>query len=332
MTWTNALGLCPRCEAAIEGRPVVCPRCGLDLVVPAYLAGKVPPELDTTLLQPVAVSRKAESKLPAIFVLCSVAVLAGGMLLVGVNRSDNTVQATSQGATATLTLARATATPSRPAKTFSPTLVPGHTPPQDNGSLPTHTAAPLPPTRTPAPADTPVTPVTPVTPPPTSVTPPESQPAPVVEVLPGIGSYVSHFNGWTVKLDGTGTRKVLWSLEPDTQHDAQGTFWLAYIVYSNDSSTPRSLAATVDFTVEGADGNLYPEYTGRARDPQRTKIAAAMHANPLDFTAAPGQRTTAVLVFDLPAGVAAAQLIAGVLEGDSISPDGRVAWDLTTTP
>ena len=48
MTWTNALGLCPRCEAPVEAGQLVCPRCGLDLVVPAYLAGTVPPELDTT--------------------------------------------------------------------------------------------------------------------------------------------------------------------------------------------------------------------------------------------------------------------------------------------
>ena len=326
MTWTNALGLCPRCEAAIEGRPVVCPRCGLDLVVPAYLAGKVPPELDTTVLQPVAVSRKAESKLPAMFVLCAVAALAAGMLLVGASRGDNTAQATSQAATPALTLARDTATPARPARTFSPAPGPSRTPAHDKAALPTRTAAPLPPTQTPAPASTPVPPS------PTPEMPPESRPALPAEVLPGVGSYASDLDGWTVKLDGTGARKVLWSLDPDTQHDAQGTFRLAYIVYSNDSSAPRSLAATLDFAMKGSDGNLYPEYTGRARDPQRKKIAAAMHANPLDFTAAPGQRTTTVLVFDLPPGVEPAQLIASVLDGDSISPAGQVAWDLTTAP
>jgi hypothetical protein len=151
-------------------------------------------------------------------------------------------------------------------------------------------------------------------------------------VLPGVGSYASDFNGWTVKLDGTGYRQVLWSLDPDTQHYAQGTFWLAYMVYSNDSSAPRSLATTLDFAMTGSDGNLYPEYTGRAGDPQRTKIAAAMHANPLDFTAAPGQRTTTVLVFDLPPGVGPVQLIGRVVQGDSISPYGQVAWDLATAP
>ncbi|HYP20930.1 MAG TPA: hypothetical protein VEY08_12720 [Chloroflexia bacterium] len=326
MTWTNALGLCPRCEAAVEGRPLVCPRCGLDLVVPAYLAGKVPPELDTTVLQPVDVSHRAESKLPAMFVLCAVGVVAAGMLLAGANRSDNTARATSQGATATPTLVRETATPTRPAKTFALTPVPSHTPLRDNVTLPTSTAVPPPPpTQSPAPADTPA-------PPPTPVTPPESQPAQTAEVLPGIGSYASDFNGWTVKLDGTGSRQVLWSLDPDTQHDAKGTFWLAYMVYSNDSSAPRSLAGTLDFAMKGSDGNLYPEYTGRAGDPQRTKIAQALHANPLDFIAAPGQRTTTVLVFDLPPGVGPVQLIGRVLQGDSISPDGAVAWDLATVP
>lgn len=322
MTWTNALGLCPRCEAAVEGRPLVCPRCGLDLVVPAYLAGKVPPELDTTMLQPVDVSHKAESKLPAMFVLCAVAVLAAGMLLAGANRSDNTARATSQGATATLTLARETATPTRPARTFALTPVPSHTPLRDHVTPPTGTAVLPPPTQIPTPAP----------PSPTAMTPPESQPAQTAEELPGIGSYASDFNGWTVKLDGTGSRQVLWSLDPDTQHDAQGTFWLAYMVYSNDINAPRSLAGTLDFTMKGSDGNLYPEYTGRARDPQRAKISAALHANPLDFTASPGQRTTTVLVFDLPPGVGPVQLIGRVLQGDSISPDGAVAWDLATVP
>jgi hypothetical protein len=135
-----------------------------------------------------------------------------------------------------------------------------------------------------------------------------------------------------VKLDGTGSRRVLWSLNPDTRHDAQGTFWLAYVVYRNDGTTPRSLAATLDFAMTGSDGNLYPEYTDRGRDLQRAGIAAAMHANPVDFIVAPGQSTATVLVFDLPAGVTPSQLAGRRLEGDDISLAGQVAWELTGSP
>ena len=324
MTWTNALGLCPRCEAPVEGGQLVCPRCGLDLVVPAYLAGKVPPELDTTVLQPMAVSHKAESKLPATLVLCAVAVLAAGMVLAGGGRSGSTAQATAQGATATVALTREAA-PTRTARSFSPPASSTRTPPRGTLPPPTRTATPLPPTQTltPAPADTPL--------PPPALATPQPQPVQAAKLLPGVGSYVTDFNGWTIKLDGTGSRRVLWSTGPDTQHDAQGTFRLAYLVYSNDSSAPRSLATTLDFVVEGSDGNSYSEYTGMGRDPQRGKIAAAMHANSLDFTVAPGQRTATVLVFDLPAGVEPVRLVGRVLEGESASPDGQIAWDLTRT-
>ncbi len=152
------------------------------------------------------------------------------------------------------------------------------------------------------------------------------------KLLPGIGAATSDFNAWMLKLDGTGRRAVLWSPGPDTRHDPQGAFWLAYVVYRNDSGAPRSLAATVDFALKGSDGNLYAEYSDRGRDPQRKKIASALHANPLDFTAAPGQRTTTVLVFDLPPGVEPVQLAARLLDGNSVSPDRQVAWNLRKTP
>jgi hypothetical protein len=305
----------------------MCPRCGLDLVVPAYLSGKVPPELDTTVLQPMAAARKAESKLPATLVLCAVAVLAAGMVLAGGGRSGSTAQATSGSATPNVTLAPQASTPTRAAKSFSSPASPTRTSPHAPALLPTLTAAPPPPTatRTRTPADTPVPPSPTPTPP-----PPESQPAGPAKLLPGVGSYASDFNGWTVKLDGTGSRPVLWSSGPTTRHDAQGTFRLAYLVYSNDGSAPRSLATTLDFVMKGSDGHLYPEYTGRGRDLQRGKIAAVLHANPPDFTVAPGQRTATVLVFDLPSGVEPEQLVGRVLEGDAISPDGQVAWDLTS--
>jgi hypothetical protein len=115
-------------------------------------------------------------------------------------------------------------------------------------------------------------------------------------------------------------------------HQSQGAFWLAYVVYRNDSSTPRSLGATLDFALKGSDGQLYAEYSGGGRDPQRKKIADAMHANPLDYPVAPGQRTATVLVFDLPPGVAPVQLLGRLLEGDKVSPGGQVAWDLNLAP
>jgi hypothetical protein len=103
-------------------------------------------------------------------------------------------------------------------------------------------------------------------------------------------------------------------------------------VYRNDSDTPRSLAATVDFALKGSDGQLYPEYSDRARDPQRKKIAQAMQANSLDFAVAPGQRTSTVLVFDLPADVEPVQLVASSLDGEVTSSRGQLAWDLGKTP
>jgi hypothetical protein len=114
-------------------------------------------------------------------------------------------------------------------------------------------------------------------------------------------------------------------------HEPQGTFWLAYLVYRNHSDTPRALGTTVDFALKGSDGQAHPEYSG-GRDPQRKNIPLALQANPLDFIAAPGQRTATVLVFDLPPGVEPAQLVASVLDGDSPSPAAQVAWDLSNTP
>jgi hypothetical protein len=153
-----------------------------------------------------------------------------------------------------------------------------------------------------------------------------------MKTLPGVGHYVNDFNGWMVKLDGIGSRPVLWSPAPDTMHQSQGAFWLAYVVYRNDTSTPRSLGATLDFALKGSDGQLYAEYSGGGRDPQRKKIADAMHANPLDYTVAPGQRTATVLVFDLPPGVAPVQLLGRLLDGDNVSPNWQVAWELGKTP
>jgi hypothetical protein len=153
-----------------------------------------------------------------------------------------------------------------------------------------------------------------------------------MKTLPGVGNYVNGFNGWMVKLDGIGSRPVLWSPAPDTMHQSQGAFWLAYLVYRNDTTTPRSLGATLDFALKGSDGQLYAEYSAGGRDPQRKKIADAMHANPLDYTVAPGQRTATVLVFDLPPGVAPAQLLGRLLDGDDVSPGWQVAWDLIKAP
>ena len=311
MTWTNALGLCPRCDGPVEKGQLLCSQCGLDLVVPPYLHKKDPPELNTSVIQPMDLPHKAESKLPAILVMCAVLVLAAGMVLSGFSRNDNTAQATPYS---TPTPTRELSLPTSPPRSLS----------QAGRSTRTPTPQPPPPTATPQPTYTPLPP-----PPPTATTAAESQSA---KLLPGVGGYTSDFNGWWMKLDGTGARRALWSPSPDTMHAPQGTFWLAYVVYRNDSNTSRSLGATVDFSLKGSDSQAYPEYSDRGRDPQRKKIALAMKANSLDFTVAPGQRTATVLVFDLPPGIEPAQLVAGVLDGDSISSAEQVAWDLSKTP
>lgn len=325
MTWTNALGLCPRCDGPVEKGQLLCSRCGLELVAPQYPGNKAPTEIDTSVLQPVDVSRKPESKVPAVLVICAVLVLGTWLALAALVRHDSIAQATPH---ATPTAAQLSTIPTQLPKSLS------------QAAKPTRTPAPLPPahTATPPPTDTPQQPI--ATPPPLATdTPvplapampaaPEAQPA---KLLPGVGNHASDLNGWWVKLDGLGARPVLWSSNPSTQHVSHGTFWLAYVVYRNDSDTARSLGTTVDFALRGNDGQSYPEYSGGGRDPQRKNIPLALQANPLDFTAAPGQRTATVLVFDLPPVVEPAELVASVLEGDSTSPTVQVAWDLSNTP
>ncbi|MEA2572867.1 MAG: hypothetical protein QOH93_165 [Chloroflexia bacterium] len=325
MNWTNALGLCPRCEGPVDESQKVCSRCGLLLVAPEFLTKRLSSGFDTSVLQPAVVSRQAESRLPALVVICAVVVLATGMVLAGTIRQNNTAQATPRN---TPTVIHVASVPTKPPKSLSQATRASRTPtalatatatPQPtNVQLPTSPSAPPP-----APTDTPSPPAL------TETTVAESQPE---TLLPGIGSYTSDLNSWWVKLDGTGSRPVLWSPDPDTMHESQGAFWLMYVVYRNDTATPRSLGGTVEFTLHAVDGQTYPEYSGGGRDPQRKKIASVMHSNTLDFTVAPGQRTATVLVFDLPPGVQPEQLIARPLEGDTISPAGQVGWDLRRTP
>lgn len=326
MTWTNALGLCHRCDGPVEKGLLLCSRCGLELVAPEYLGSKVPAEMDTSVLQPIVVPHKPESRVPAVLVICAVIVLGTWAALAALVRHDGIAQATPHTTPTSVQLAilateppkslsqaaELTRTPTPP-----PTVYAATPPPIDTPQSPLATQPP------PATTDTPVPQV------PTAAVAPEAQPA---KLLPGIGNYTSDLNGWWVKLDGLGARPVLWSSNPTTMHKSQGTFCLAYVIYRNDSDTPRALGATVDFALKGSDGQSYPEYSGGGRDPQLKNIPLALQANPLDFTAAPGQRTATVLVFDLPPGVDPAQLVASVLDGDTAFPAAQVAWDLGGTP
>ncbi|HEX8230887.1 MAG TPA: hypothetical protein VF826_16445 [Chloroflexia bacterium] len=326
MTWTNALGLCPRCDGPVEKGLLLCSRCGLELVAPEYLGNKVPAEMETSVLQPVVVPHKPESRVPAVLVICAVIVLGTWAALAALVRQDGTAQATPHTTPTPLQLAIiATQPPKSLSQAAKLTRTP--TPPLTvYTATPPAIDTPQPPLATqppPAATDTPVPQA------PTAAAAPEAQPA---KLLPGIGTYASDLNDWWVKLDGLGTRPVLWSSNPNTRHEPQGIFWLAYVVYRNDSDTPRALGTTVDFTLKGSDGQSYPEYSGGGRDPQRKNIPLALQANPLDFTTAPGQRTATVLVFDLPPGVDPAQLVASVLDGDTTSPAAQVAWDLSNTP
>ncbi len=305
---------------------MLCSRCGLELVAPHSPEKKVPTEIDTSVLRPVDVAHKPESKVPAVLVICAVLVLGTWLALAALVKHDSIAKATPHATPTTLQLATI---PTQPPKSLS------------QAAKPTRTPAPLPTvhTATPPPTDTPQHPL--ATPPPAAATDTPMPPAPAMppapeaqpaKLLPGVGNYASDLNGWWVKLDGLGARPVLWSSNPNTKHEPQGTFWLAYVVYRNDSDTPRSLGTTVGFALKGSDGQSYPEYSGGGRDPQRKNIPLALQANPLDFTAAPGQRTATVLVFDLPPGVEPAQLVASVLGGDSTSPTAQAAWDLSNTP
>lgn len=328
MNWTNALGLCPRCEASVDDAQKVCVRCGLRLVAPEFLTAKLAPELNTKILKPLEVSRRVESRLPAVLVMCAVAVLAVGIVLASAGRNGDSAQATSPGATATVAyrapdLIRAYASPTS-SKRFASRPAPTATRTSDPQPIDSPELRPPPPA-TQAPADTPVPPA----PEPQAVEPQAIEP---MKVLPGVGNYASNLNGWMVKLDGIGSRPVLWSPAPDTMHQAQGTFWMAYVVYRNDTDKPRSLAATLNFALQGSDGQLYDEYSNHGNDPQRTKIPLLLEANPFDFIVSPGQRTATVLVFDFPAGVEPAQLVAHIHDEDSALPDGQVAWNLTKAP
>lgn len=146
--------------------------------------------------------------------------------------------------------------------------------------------------------------------------------------LPGTGGFTGDFNGWWVKLDGIASRPVLWSTTPDTRHDPQGTFWVAYLVYRNESAQARTLGETLDFVLTDGDGNTYPELGAHSADPQLRKIAVAQDANPIDYTVVAGDRTTTVLVFDLPAGVKPASLVGRILQDGKALNVGQVVWVL----
>ncbi|MDQ3931004.1 MAG: hypothetical protein M3328_17900, partial [Chloroflexota bacterium] len=200
MTWTNALGLCPRCDGPVEKGQLVCTRCGLELVAPEYLAKKMPAEMQTRVLVPAGASKEAESRVPAVLVICAVLVLGTWAALAAMVRHDGTAQATPPP---TPTIQRASV-PTQPPESLSQvaelTRTPTPLPPAD-------TATPLP-SDTPMPASPTDTPVPPI--PTTAAAEPQS-----AQLLPGIGSYADDFNGWWVKLDGTESRFVLWSTGPD---------------------------------------------------------------------------------------------------------------------
>lgn len=310
----------------------MCEQCGLRTTItlpnlPAYSVGETPPELDTTVLKPVAVMHKVESRLPALLVICAVVALAVGMVLAGAHKNDNTAQAT---AGTTLAPATATAEPPTPVTHITmPTLtvMSLSEPPAPTSIplvLPTYTALPLPT-------------FTSIWVPPATEVPPATVPAEApaeqglqpARLLPGVGGFAGDFNGWWVKLDGIASRPVLWSVAPDTRHDPQGTFWVAYLVYRNEAAEAHSLGATLDFVLKGSDGDTYPELSEHGTDPQLRNIAVAQQANPLDYTVAAGDRTTTLLVFDLPAGVRPTALAGSILQDGQPSNQGQVAWDLS---
>lgn len=355
---TMMLRDCWRCGAPLGAGQVVCERCGLDITRAArsrvsdfvtrrlsWFYAPAPERAGGPYLEPANTPKlRHDRAIPVGAAMFVLAVVAVALLYVGTNGGHAPVRVTSaQEPSSTVASAyHPAATATTPARLVLPQPTATQVPPTTVAVAAVQeppapsTAIPAPPTATPespTPAPTVAQPEPP-TPAPTVAQPaPPAQPAPAEQpvttrVLHGMGSVAYNVDGWTIKLDGTATRRQLWSDGPYRIYRPSGTFWLVYLVYSNTSTQPRSLGAAAHFTLQDAQGNTYAEVTGHGTVPGLSKVPLAEGANALDFAVQPGNHTTTVLVFDLPPGVRPTQLVAGLSSKGAGAPDMQVVWEL----
>ncbi|HEX8220796.1 MAG TPA: hypothetical protein VF914_16515 [Chloroflexia bacterium] len=211
-------------------------------------------------------------------------------------------------------------------------------PPTDTAvPLPTDTAAPVPTdTQAPAPTDTarpqptntrPSAPTNTAVPPrPTATRPPA--PLPTSAPNRGIGSLVTGFNGWTVLPLWVQTRSQLPSPDPRVIYVPRGVYWVLRIDARNTLEQPRSFGGTMDFVLRDANGKLYAELSDHGREPGVRDVARLEGLNSLDMVLNQGEAGGTLLIYDIPRGVQPTQLVGRIIEGNSVSPNGQVVWNL----
>ncbi|HYP21249.1 MAG TPA: hypothetical protein VEY08_14350, partial [Chloroflexia bacterium] len=211
-----------------------------------------------------------------------------------------------------------------PAPTDTPVPAPTDTPlpPPTNtrAPAPTDTARPQPTnTRAPAPTNTAAPPRPTATRAPAPPTTPPTR---------GIGDLVTGFNGWTVLPLWVQTRNQLPSPDPKVVYTPRGVYWVLRVDARNTLDVPRSFGGTMDFVLRDANGRLYAELSDHGREPGVRDVARREGLNSLDMVLNQGQAGGTLLIYDIPRGVQPMQLVGRIIEGNGVSPNGQVVWNL----
>ncbi|HEY0071057.1 MAG TPA: hypothetical protein VGE04_13905 [Chloroflexia bacterium] len=265
--------------------------------------------------------------------------------------------ATVEASTATLEpVVAPTDTPVPPAPTDTAVVVPTDTiapaPTDTPVPAPTDTIAPVPTdTTAPAPTDTRQPQATNTTlPPPTNTRaavptstrvpatrtplPPQptaTRPAPPPTSTPSthaIGDLVTDFNGWVVVPVSVQTASQLPSANPRVIYRARGLYWLVRVDVRNTLAQSRSFGGTMDFVMRDANGNLYAELSNHGTAPGVREIARTQGMSYLNAVLRQGDAAATLLIYDIPTGVRPVQLVGRIIEGNGVSPDGQVVWNL----
>ncbi|HVF99270.1 MAG TPA: hypothetical protein VND68_05490 [Chloroflexia bacterium] len=202
----------------------------------------------------------------------------------------------------------------------APTDTPVPPPTSTRAPAPTDTARPPTNTRAPAPTNTAVPPR------PTSTRPPA--PPPTTAPTRGIGDLVTGFNGWTVLPLWVQTRNQLPSPDPKVVYRPRGVYWVVRVDARKTLDVPRSFGGTMDFVLRDGNGRLYAELSDHGREPGVRDVARREGLNSLDMVLNQGQAGGTLLIYDIPRGVQPTQLVGRIIEGNGVSPNGQVVWNL----
>jgi hypothetical protein len=111
-------------------------------------------------------------------------------------------------------------------------------------------------------------------------------------------------------------------------YQARGVYWVVRIDVRNTLNQARSFGGTTDFVMRDADGNLYAELSNHGTAPGVREIARTQGLSYLNTVLGQGGAAATLLIYDIPSGVRPVQLVGRIIEGNGVSPDGQVVWNL----